>query len=63
MRRNPASAPENGIISTVEGQIARERLAESEEARQYVSEACKSLPLFLLRLVLTRALHRAEFFN
>lgn len=42
---------------------AQERLAECEEARQYVSEACKSLPLLLLELVLTQALHRAEFFN
>ena len=63
MRRNPASAHENGIISIIEEQIARGHLAECEEARQYVSEACKSLPLLLLRLVLTQALQRPKFFN
>ena len=63
MRRDPASVPENGIIGIIERQIARERVAESEEARQYVSEACKSLPLLISRLVLTQALHRAKIFN
>ena len=63
VRRNPASAPENGIVDIIEGQNARGRLAESEEARQYVSEACKSPRLLLPILVLTQARHRAKFFN
>ncbi len=43
---NPATTLEHEVNSIVKEQTARERLAECEEARQCVWEACKFLPWF-----------------
>ena len=46
MNRNPAPTLENEINGIIKEQTTRERLAECEEARQCVREACKCLPWF-----------------
>ena len=46
MDRNPASTLEKEINGIIKEQTARERLAECEETRQCVREACKCLPWY-----------------